>query len=106
VKYAEHAPEIQVFGHLEEDEVVIRVRDYGVGIDEDDLPSMFQRFFRARTSTGFAGTGIGLNLVKTLDELHSGSITVESKKGEGSMFIVRLPVTGPAAPKETEGQAA
>jgi len=67
---------------------------------------MFQRFFRARTSTGIAGTGIGLNLVKTLVELHNGSITVESKKGEGSMFIVRLPVTGPAAPMETEGQAA
>jgi signal transduction histidine kinase len=44
--------------------------------------------------------------VKTLVELHSESITVESKKGEGSMFIVRLPFAGPAAPKETEGQAA
>jgi len=106
VKYAKHAPEIQVTGHLEEDEAIIRVRDYGVGIDEDDLPNMFQRFFRARTSTGIAGTGIGLNLVKTLVELHNGSITVESKKGEGSMFIVRLPVAGPAATKETEGQAA
>jgi signal transduction histidine kinase len=106
VKYAKHAPEIQVTGHLEEDEAIIRVRDYGVGIDEDDLPNMFQRFFRARTSTGIAGTGIGLNLVKTLVELHNGSITVESKKGEGSMFIVRLPIAGPAATKETEGQAA
>jgi signal transduction histidine kinase len=44
--------------------------------------------------------------VKTLVELHNGSITVESKKGEGSMFIVRLPIAGPATTKETEGQAA
>ncbi len=106
VKYAENATEIKVAGHVEEHDVVIRVRDYGVGIDEDDMPNMFQRFFRARTSMGIAGTGIGLNLVKTLVELHNGSITVESKKGEGSMFIVRLPIAGPATTKETEGQAA
>lgn len=67
---------------------------------------MFQRFFRARTSTGIAGTGIGLNLVKTLVELHDGEIGVESKKGEGSLFRVRLPVEGPSASNELEEQVA
>lgn len=77
-----------------------------MGIDEDDLPNMFQRFFRARTSAGIAGTGIGLNLVKTLVELHSGSIKVVSKKGEGSMFSVRLPIDGPTTLNESESHAA
>jgi PAS domain S-box-containing protein len=106
VKYAQHSPEIQVTAFLEGKEVVVHVRDYGIGIDEEDLPNMFQRFFRARTSAGIAGTGIGLNLVKTLVELHDGDIGVESKKDEGSLFRVRLPVEGPAASNELEGQVA
>jgi signal transduction histidine kinase len=56
---------------------------------------MFGPFFRAKTSTGIPGTGIGLNLVKTLVELHGGAIGVRSKKGEGSTFTVRLPTQGP-----------
>ncbi len=106
VKYAQNAPDIEITGHMDGETVFIHVRDHGIGIDEDDLPNMFQRFFRARTSAGIAGTGIGLNLVKTLVELHDGSITVESKKGEGSLFSVRLPINGPAADNEAEGQAA
>jgi PAS domain S-box-containing protein len=107
VKYAAKAPDIQVTAELDGTEhITVRVRDYGIGIDEEDLPNMFQRFFRARTSTGIAGTGIGLNLVKTLVELHNGSIKVESAKGEGSLFTVRLPIEGPVAASETEGQAA
>ncbi len=106
VKYAQNAPDIELKAHLDGETVIIQVRDYGIGIDEEDLPNMFQRFFRARTSTGIAGTGIGLNLVKTLVELHDGSVSVESKKGEGSLFSVRLPIEGPAATNQSEGQAA
>jgi len=106
VKYAPDSPNIHVNAQTDAQQIVVSVRDCGVGIDEDDLPNMFQRFFRARTSTGIAGTGIGLNLVKTLVELHGGSIWVESKKGEGSLFTVRLPISGPEASKETKDQAA
>ncbi|MGO7206471.1 sensor histidine kinase, partial [Rhizobium ruizarguesonis] len=64
----------------------------GVGIDAEDVPRLFQRYFRARTSTGIAGTGIGLNLVKQIVELHSGSIEVRSARGCGSTFTVTLPI--------------
>lgn len=95
VKYAPSAPDIEVSAYVEEHDVVFSVRDYGLGIDEDDLPRMFERFFRARTSTGIAGTGIGLNLIKILIELHGGSIAIASKVGEGSTFTVHLPISGP-----------
>lgn len=95
VKYSPDSPDIEVNAYGEGDHVVLKVTDHGLGIDEEDLPKMFGRFFRAKTSTGIVGTGIGLNLVKTLVELHGGAVTIDSKKGEGSTFTVRLPVAGP-----------
>jgi signal transduction histidine kinase len=82
--------------------VVISVRDHGIGIDEDDLCRIGERFFRARTSTGIAGTGIGFNIAKTLVEMHDGAVSVESKKGVGSTFTVRLPIAGPDQSEQTE----
>ncbi len=94
VKYSPGSPKIEFRGRFDGANVEISVRDHGLGIDQDDLPKMFERYFRARTSTGIAGTGIGLNLVKYYVELHRGRITVDSLKGEGSTFTVSLPVSG------------
>jgi PAS domain S-box-containing protein len=94
VKYAPGAPKIEVRGWCEGTDVKVAVRDHGIGIDQDDLPKMFERYFRARTSTGIAGTGIGLNLVKSYVDLHGGTIKVESLKGQGSTFTVSLPIAG------------
>ncbi|WP_312857971.1 MULTISPECIES: ATP-binding protein [Rhizobium] len=69
MKYAPSSPNVYVAGCQLDDHAYITVRDEGIGIDADDLPKMFQRYFRARSSTGIAGTGIGLNLVKQLIEL-------------------------------------
>jgi PAS domain S-box-containing protein len=106
VKYSPDASDIHVRGWVEGQFVVVEVKDHGLGIDEQDLPKMFQRFFRANTSSGIAGTGIGLNLVKTLVELHEGSIQVRSEKGTGSVFTVRLPIEGPVKVAMVDGQAA
>ena len=95
VKYAPAAPEIEVVAHRQENDVVISIKDHGIGIDKSDLDRIGERFFRAKTSTGIAGTGIGLNLAKMLLEMHDGSIDVDSEKGKGSTFTVRLPVSGP-----------
>jgi signal transduction histidine kinase len=92
VKYAPSAPDIHISGWEELGNVKIAVRDTGIGIDTEDMPRMFQRYFRARTSTGIAGTGIGLNLVKQIVELHQGSIEVVSERGLGSTFTVTLPM--------------
>ncbi len=72
-------------------DVVISVRDEGVGIPKSELGQLYERFFRASTSTGIAGTGIGLHLVQHFVALHDGRIDVDSVEGKGSTFTVRLP---------------
>jgi signal transduction histidine kinase len=76
------------------DEVVIAVHDRGVGIAEDDLPRVFEPFYRVDRSRSkdTGGYGIGLSLVKRIVEAHGGRIRVESAPGQGSEFIVQLPV--------------
>lgn len=95
VKYAPDAPFIAVKAHHDNSHVFISVQDEGLGINDDDLPNMFEQFFRARTSTGIAGTGIGLHIVKQIIDFHGGEITVSSEVGVGTTFTVRLPIAGP-----------
>lgn len=106
LKYAPDAPSINVKTETDGNDILIAVQDYGLGIDEDELKRIGERFFRAKTSTGIEGTGIGLNLVKTLVEMHDGTITAESTKGQGSTFVVRLPICGPMTSKTTQVDAA
>ncbi len=98
VKYSPDGGPVEVVGRTDGEVIRVAVRDHGLGIPEDELPRLFERFFRARTSTGISGTGIGLHLVKELAEMHGGTVTVSSVEGEGSTFVVSLPIE-PAAPK-------
>ncbi|MEJ7913774.1 MAG: ATP-binding protein, partial [Chitinophagaceae bacterium] len=77
--------------------VLLKVADTGVGIPEAKLPKMFQRFHRVQNVVGrtYEGTGIGLSLVSELVKLHGGEIKVQSKEAEGSAFTVSIP-TGKA----------
>ncbi len=95
VKYTPDSPgmpDIDVEASRDGDQVVIRVRDKGVGIHPQDIPHVFNQFFRARNSIGVHGTGLGLSLVEMLTEKHNGTITVESRLGKGSVFTLELPV--------------
>lgn len=105
VKYAPDAPQIDVTSRTDGDHVVISVRDHGVGIDQADQEKIGERFFRAATSAGISGTGIGLNLVKMLVELHDGELSFVSENGKGSTFTIRLPIAGPAKSPETLAEA-
>ncbi|MGI9417402.1 MAG: sensor histidine kinase [Geminicoccaceae bacterium] len=96
IKYSPDAEDVWITGRTDGELAVIAVRDEGVGIPSQDLPKLFGRFFRASTSTGIPGTGIGLNLVKHLVELHGGRIEVATEAKKGSVFTVRLPIAGPA----------
>jgi len=95
VKYAPESPQVTVKGTMKSGQIFLSVSDSGLGIPETDVPKLFKRYFRAGTSTGIAGTGIGLSLVKELVEMHDGQVIVKSKEGEGSTFTVRLPVYEP-----------
>jgi signal transduction histidine kinase len=82
---------VVTIGRAEADAVVIEVRDTGAGIAPDDLPHVWERFYRAGEH---GGAGLGLAIVKELTEAMGGSVSVGSKLGEGSCFTVRLPAAG------------
>jgi PAS domain S-box-containing protein len=94
VKYSPDGKVVEVTGGVENGEAVIRVKDNGVGIPENEMPRLFQKYFRASTSGGIPGSGLGLNLVKQFVELHNGSIALQSSVGEGTVVTVKLPVSG------------
>lgn len=71
---------------------IVSVKNEGIGIPEADLPRLFTRFQRGSNVRGVAGTGIGLEAVRRIVELHGGRITVESTVRAGSTFVVRLPI--------------
>lgn len=82
-------------GH--ESMAVLEVKDEGMGIPEQELPQLFERFWRgSNVRDQFPGTGLGLAGVKAIVEAHGGNIFVESVEGRGSTFIVRLPLRTPA----------
>lgn len=102
VKYSPEGKFVWVEGRVQDEKAIISVRDQGVGIPESELPRLFERFFRASTSAGIPGTGIGLNFVRHLIEIHEGTIEVSTKAGEGSVFTVNLPVEGPQRSEQKE----
>src|SRR5262249_32455539 len=93
VKFTEKGS-ITVDAHAYEDEIEIDVLDSGVGIPADELPNIFEPFHQLEGARArqFAGTGLGLHIVKRLLELLGGAIAVESEVGRGSVFHVRVPM--------------
>jgi len=77
--------------------VEISVVDTGVGLDENDLPRVFERFYRADNSRSRAtgGAGIGLSIAKAIVEAHGGTISAACRPEGGSEFLIRLPVNAP-----------
>jgi signal transduction histidine kinase len=76
--------------------LAVTVEDRGMGIPAADVARLFERYFRGSNVSGIVGTGVGLNLVKMVVDLHGGSVAVESQEGKGSRFTVRLPLRPPA----------
>ena len=77
------------------DTVMVEVSDTGIGISEDHLPHVFERFYRADEARTTEGSGLGLAIAQQLVEDHGGSIRVQSIPGEGSTFTIRVPRSGP-----------
>ncbi|WP_235318388.1 sensor histidine kinase [Planococcus sp. CAU13] len=84
--------EIRLISFSEPGYSVIRVEDTGTGIDVKEIDMIWRRFFKSDVSRGTGQFGLGLSIVKQLVELHGGDIRVESEKGKGTAFIIRLPI--------------
>jgi signal transduction histidine kinase len=85
---------IEVSTGLEGEQVCLQVQDTGMGITPDDIPHLFERFYRGERAgqSQIAGSGLGLSIVKEIIDLHNGTIEVESEVGKGTTFKVLLPV--------------
>jgi signal transduction histidine kinase len=96
IKYSPDQDRVWLRGFVDDrGQAVISVRDEGVGIPKAEQEQLFDRFFRASTSVGIAGSGIGLHLASHLVHMHGGGIDFESVEGEGTTFYIRLPRDGP-----------
>jgi signal transduction histidine kinase len=98
VKYGGEKRWIGIDAHMESNFVVISVADRGLGIDADDLPYIFDAFYRGKSATDaqIHGTGLGLSLAKSFAQAAGGNITVKSEPGQGTCFTLRLPAAKPA----------
>ncbi|KXZ40111.1 HAMP domain-containing protein [Alkalithermobacter thermoalcaliphilus JW-YL-7 = DSM 7308] len=94
IKYSNENGNIYIYLYNEENYAVIKVKDEGVGIPEEDLSRIFERFYRVdkARSRETGGSGLGLFIAKQLVDLHEGEILVESKLKQGSIFYVKIPV--------------
>ena len=78
--------------HLADGELT--VRDHGPGIAAEDVPHVFERFYRATSARGMPGSGLGLAIVKQVAESHGGTIEVEAPEGGGTLMRLSIPARG------------
>ncbi|TRX03114.1 sensor histidine kinase [Flavobacterium gawalongense] len=94
IKYSPNVPEIDVFTENVKDMVIIKVKDNGLGMSKVAQKRIFEKFYREHTGDihNVKGHGLGLAYVKRIVEDHNGQVYVESEKGKGSTFIIKLPL--------------
>jgi signal transduction histidine kinase len=94
VKYSYEGSGIEVTGRSDNDWVLVDVADHGIGIPTRELDRIFERFYRVDhgRSRLTGGTGLGLAIVRHVANNHHGSVLVESREGEGSVFTLKLPL--------------
>lgn len=92
-KFLENKGRVEVTLKEKDEYIIIGVKDNGIGISEEDIPYIFERFYRSDVSRNkeTGGTGIGLTITKSFVEAHKGSIEIRSSLKEGSTFIVKIP---------------
>jgi two-component system, OmpR family, phosphate regulon sensor histidine kinase PhoR len=98
VKYSGKGGQIHLKAERRDGEVALSVTDEGIGISQEDLPRIFERFYRAdkARSRELGGTGLGLSIVKHIAQLHGGRVEAHSELGKGTTILVILPNASPA----------
>ena len=98
VKYSPDGGPIQVAAVRQDAQITVVIEDHGIGIPDSERSQVFERYYRGSNTTGIVGSGVGLYLVKTIVELHKGSVALYSREGQGSRFTVQLPALAAAEP--------
>jgi len=107
IKFTPAGGKVELSARPEGDRLALRVTDTGMGISETDLPHIFDRFWQADSSAQrkYQGTGIGLSLVKELAEAQGGTVTAESRVGQGTTMTVRIPLEKASSAVEASGES-
>jgi PAS domain S-box-containing protein len=91
-KYSPQGGKVELNISTDKKHILIEVIDEGIGIPPEDIQKIYDAFYRTKTANEIAGTGLGLAIVKRAVDLHGGEIKVESKLGEGTRFLVQIPI--------------
>jgi two-component system, OmpR family, sensor histidine kinase KdpD len=97
IKYSPQSTSVEVTGRKINDRIEIEISDRGVGIPEQDLVRVFDKFYRVQRPDNVTGTGLGLSICKGIVEAHGGTITAENRPGGGTVIRVRLPLPSTAS---------
>jgi len=94
IKYTEGEPKIDIYTENGRNSVIIKIADQGIGMNKNIQRKIFNKFYREQTGNihNVKGHGLGLSYVKSIVDKHNGNIYIESEKGKGSTFIVKLPL--------------
>ena len=92
IKYSPQGGDVTLQISSDKEYLCIEVSDEGMGIPPEDLPKIFDAFYRTKAADDIAGTGLGLAILKRSVELHNGEITVDSELGKGTTFAVKIPI--------------
>jgi signal transduction histidine kinase len=103
IKYNRHNGSVILTSTFDATNISITIQDTGMGIPEESIPHLFEKFYRVREHEGKAtGTGLGLSICKQIVQGHNGRIEVKSKIGVGTSFTIHLPRVARTVPRNTE----
>jgi signal transduction histidine kinase len=93
IKYSPDGTRVTLKAEVEGNYLVVSIKDDGIGISPEDLPHIFDGFYRGKSGQAMTGHGIGLAVAHQIVDAHNGSISVESELGKGTTFLISLPIT-------------
>jgi signal transduction histidine kinase len=93
VKYTPQGGRIDITINDKGRDLLIQIKDTGIGIPKDEIPRLFEEFYRGKNAKKIEkmGTGLGLSIAKEIVDMHNGKIWAESEEGRGSTFYIKLP---------------
>ena len=93
IKYTPAGGSVRIEANADDRSVLLSVADTGIGITQEEVPRIFDEFYRSKTGRNFTttGTGLGLSIVKSISDAHGAELAVDSEEGRGTSFMVRLP---------------
>ena len=92
IKFSNINGDIEISGKKVDNNIVVKISDYGIGISNDSIQRIYDKFYQADASHSTIGNGLGLSIVQEIVKLHKGNIQVESEINKGTTFTVYLPI--------------